>query len=462
MDAIQCTHCQNSWHVDPSCLGRRFQCRQCKAIGVLEFHGGAYVLTDPKGNGDMPPVIDQTNMTIGEAHTKAKSVSVIKADNAIGNSNRSGVAKVSRFDSLLSIIKSFARAIATMLVCIVIAYGVVRIYTAIEEIRYQEKRRAVAEFQEKVRQAETEINTALKEIEKAVNPPPEEKVKQVKKELQQFVEQLEGQLNPPSRDLLASGNMPDKVREEPSIFDDDKTIKDKAIKTEEGVNGETQSRLHKVSDKESIRYSGEMTESHAAGIARAFKMQGFVFDGTGCDERGVQISMGTYQQTPVVSWRTETKTFNSKEGVERLVNIIDKASYAIGQYPIIIQFTEAGTSRIKTYEITQSKWGIPEIIIGKNVVYRLKGVTDVEAKVLGNTLIDIGYFTKESALEVIIQNDAVVRNVFLVVSRESLTDNTNTARWLSIGRKILPFFARNGYTLKIVDQHLSLLREFKY
>lgn len=203
-----------------------------------------------------------------------------------------------------------------------------------------------------------------------------------------------------------------------------------------------------ITSQESVNYSGTVTEQDAQSLGRVLQETGY-FSGEG--ERDVLFNKG--EDGVSVSFVLQDGKWNDPEIVSGFEAFGRQIATNVGGPPFTLHLIDGklNTQKSLTIDTAESLFKHSD----QETVRYYTGVTEDDARKLGQALQAAGYFDNTSPAEVLLKNDNNGYAVSFMVKDGSWDDAQIIAQYEEFGRQIAPAMGTGPVTVNMVDLSLK-------
>jgi hypothetical protein len=203
-----------------------------------------------------------------------------------------------------------------------------------------------------------------------------------------------------------------------------------------------------ITSKESVNYSGTATEQEAQSLGRALQETGY-FDGA--SERDVLYHKGDGGVS--VSFVLQDGKWNDAEVVTGFETFGRQIGKSVGGVPFALHLIddELNTKKSLTIDTTETYFKHTE----QEKVRYFDGVTEDDARRLGEALQSTGYFDNTAPAEVLLKRENDGYALSFVVQEGSWDDAQTVAQFEEFGRQIAPQMGTGPLVVNMVDLNLQ-------
>ena len=203
-----------------------------------------------------------------------------------------------------------------------------------------------------------------------------------------------------------------------------------------------------VTSKESVNYSGTATEQEAQALGRALQATGY-FSGT--SELDVLFHKG--DDGVSVSFVLQDGKWNEPQVVAGFESFGRQIASAVGGPPFTLLLIDdkLNTKKTLTIDIAETYFKHTE----QESVRYFDGVTEDDARKLGQALQAAGYFDNTAPAEVVLKRENDGYAVSFLVQDGTWDDPQIVAQYEEIGRQIAPSMGTGPLVVNMVDLNLQ-------
>lgn len=211
-----------------------------------------------------------------------------------------------------------------------------------------------------------------------------------------------------------------------------------------------------ISGNEAVNYSGTATEAQARALGEALTRVGYFGNGNEID-----VLFNKSDSETTLSFVVSTEGYTDPVYEAQFRFITEHVAYAIGGVPINVRLLSSNLNTKKEFKVETTRWGTPEVITAKELVYRLGSTTADEAKALGKALQDIEFFKGDRPRDVFLRKEAGITTLSFVTSPAAWQDEAIHADFRKITDSVAPSIGGKPITLHLVDDTLAVRAELK-
>jgi hypothetical protein len=203
-----------------------------------------------------------------------------------------------------------------------------------------------------------------------------------------------------------------------------------------------------ITKQESVNYSGTVTEQEAQSLGRVLQETGYF---SGESERDVLYNKG--EDGVSVSFVLQDGKWNDAEVVAGFENFGRQIATTVGGPPFTLHLIDGKLNTKKSLTIDTAESYFKHS--GQETVRYFAGVTEDDARKLGQALQTAGYFDNTSPAEVLlkVENDGYA--VSFMVKDGSWDDAQIIAQYEEFGRQIAPAMGTGPLIVNMVDVSLQ-------
>ncbi len=200
----------------------------------------------------------------------------------------------------------------------------------------------------------------------------------------------------------------------------------------------------KISDLETVNYSGNATEQDARSLGQSLQQIGF-FDGQVAKD--VLFKKG--DEGIVVSFVLQSGKWNDPGIVDGFEVFGRRIAPSVGGPPLTVHLIDDKLNTKETLSITIAEHWL-EFSEQETVIY-FSNVTEDEARTLGQALHDIGYFDDSAPAMVMLEKSNEDFTVSFLVPDGTWDSQEQIDIFEGMGRQIAPTLGVNQLTVQLVD-----------
>ncbi len=211
-----------------------------------------------------------------------------------------------------------------------------------------------------------------------------------------------------------------------------------------------------ITGKEAVNYSGAATEAQARALGEALTRIEYFGNGNEID-----VLLNKSETGVTLSFVVSPEGYTDPLYETQFRSIAEQVAYTVGGVPINVRLLSSNLNTKKEFKVESSRWGTPEFINARELVYRLGDATIDEAKALGKALEDIRFFKSDRRRDVFLLKEAGAATISFVTAPAGWQDEAIQADFRNIIENVAPAIGGKPITLRLIDETLAVRLELK-